>query len=347
MNRPTLDQPPTFAVLLLHGLYAQADELKAIAAALHKRFGKAVLIIQPTCRVRFKSVIRPIAQQAADLLRHIALNLMHYNQDLQSFPLIIIGYSQGGVLACTLGQSYKNQLNIVGIITLNAPLMGTPLLERSCSDVQAFISHAKTGLQLIDYPLFRMKWSMTLQAWMRLLTRPGWMPLHGLKDIFPNSPCIKEVCSFLEVNREIPCLLIATHQNDFSALFHIKTVGQHKKIEALNDAYALLITGQKGGRHDTLIPLASQLASEDCLNTLMLTDIKNSSHDYAPITWPHRPQVKGRMYKGILHASNLIAIDPNLFVDQCETVLYADLVLSDIIQFIEQSVQSAGASLLY
>ncbi|WP_250238676.1 esterase/lipase family protein [Cardinium endosymbiont of Oedothorax gibbosus] len=131
MGTPTLDQAPTFAVLLLHGLYAKADELKPIAAKLNKQFGNAVLLIQPTCRVGLKSVIRSIDQQAEDLLRQVQLALMRYQKEIQPFPLIIIGYSQGGVLACILGKAYKSQLNIVGIITLNAPLMGTPLLERS------------------------------------------------------------------------------------------------------------------------------------------------------------------------------------------------------------------------
>ncbi|WP_250238675.1 hypothetical protein [Cardinium endosymbiont of Oedothorax gibbosus] len=204
--------------------------------------------------------------------------------------------------------------------------------------MQEFIASAEKGLQLIDYPLSRIKWSMTLQTWMLLFTRPRWVPINGLKDILPNSACIQGICSFLQDNRELPCLLIATHQNDFSGLFNMKTVDQHKAIEALNDAYALWITGEKGGRHDTLIPLASQLGRKDDLNNLMPIDTNNLNYRHVAVIWPSRSQIKGRMYKGILHESNLVAIDPNLFVDQRETVLYADLILTDVIQFIQQLV---------
>ncbi|MCT4697175.1 alpha/beta hydrolase [Candidatus Cardinium sp. TP] len=333
-----LTQTPTFSVLLLHGLYAKADEPKPIAAKLRNQFGQSVLIMQPTSRIQLKSVIQSIEQQAEELLKWIQLELIRHHQEPHSFPLIIIGYSQGGVLACNLGQAYKSQLNIVCIITLNAPLMGTPLLERSRRDVQAFISQAKAGLQLIDYPLSRIKWSMTLQVWMRMLIRPRWIPVNGLKDIAPNSRCIQGVSHFLQENRTIPCLLIATHQNDFLRLFHIKTAPQPRTIEALNEAYALLITGKKWGRHDTLIPLASQLGREDNSNNLIPINPTHPNTRCITMDWPHHPQVKRRIYKGILHARNLVAIDPNLFVDQCIPVLYADVILTDIIQFIQQLV---------
>ncbi|WP_419241245.1 hypothetical protein [Cardinium endosymbiont of Nabis limbatus] len=338
MDRPTLDQTLTFAVLLLHGLYAKEDELKPIAAHLNKRFGKSVLIIQPTCRVRLKSVIRSIAQQTEDMLKWIQLELIRYNKEPSSFPLIIIGYSQGGLLACMLGKSYKSQLNIVGIITLNAPLMGTPLLERSRKDVQEFISNAEKGLALIGYPLSRIKRIMTLQTWMLLLTRPRWVPINGLKDIMPNSACVKSVSSFLQENLEIPCLLIATHQNDFSELFNMTTGHQDRAIEALNDAYTLLITGKKGRKHDTLIPLASQLGKTDYINNLIPINTNEASYKHRSMLGPNRPNIQERIYKGILHAHNLVAIDPSLFVDHGTTVLYADFIAADLIQFIGQLV---------
>ncbi|TSJ80859.1 MAG: hypothetical protein NMK33_05455 [Candidatus Cardinium sp.] len=327
-------QTPTFAVLLLHGLYAKVDELKPIAAALHKQFGKKVLVIQPTCRVRLKSVIRSITQQAEDVFRQTQLEYKRYNKEASSFPLIIIGYSQGGVLACTLGKCYKSHLNIAGIITLNAPLMGTPLLKRSRRDLQEFIANAAAGLQLIGYPLSRIKWSMTLQAWMLLLTRPRWVPINGLKDIAPSSACIEDVGSFLQDNQEIPCLLVATHQNDFLALFDIKTANQHSAIAALNSAYALFITGQEDGKHDTLIPLASQLARKDYAHNLI--PIYSSKH--SAMARLNHPQVKRQVYKGIIHAHNLVAIDPRLFVDHGQMVLYTDLILTDLIQFIKTVV---------
>lgn len=344
MDISTSDQLAGFAVLLLHGLYAHADELKPIAAKLNEQFGKTLLIMQPTCRTRLRSILQSIDQQAENMLKWVQLELMRYYKDPVSFPLIIIGYSQGGVLACTLGQSYKSQLNILGIITLNAPLMGTPLLERTRKDVQEFIAKAAAGLQLIGYPLSRIKWSTTLAAWMFILVRLGWVPVNGLKDIFPNSSCMKGIYRFLKDSIDIPCLLIGTHQDDLLRLFNINTQTANDKqaIERLNDAYTLFITGKKGAKHDTLIPLASQLCGEDDANNLISTDTKELNHRYTSMTWPNRPQIKRRMYKGILHASNLIAIDPDLLVTHGETVLYANPILTDLIQFIKELIQNVG-----
>ncbi len=336
MYRLTLDQTPTFAVLLLHGLYAKADELKPIATKLKEAFGRSALIIQPTCRVRLKSVTRSLDQQAENLLKEVQAVYIHYKKELKSFPIIIIGYSQGGVLACTLGKSYRDKLNIVGIITLNAPLKGTPLLERNRRDLQEFISHSEKGLQLIDYSLSRIKQIMTLQAWMRMLIRPRWVP--GLKDILPNSNLIKGISSFLQDNVEIPCLLVATYENDFSQLFNIniQTTDHHKAIKALNIAYALFITGDQNGRHDTLIPLDSQLGR--AVNHSMPIDQHTKDHNFSSIIPPKATYIKRKIYKGILHARNLVAIDPSLFVEHGATVLYDALILNDLIQFIKPLV---------
>ncbi|CDG49876.1 hypothetical protein [Cardinium endosymbiont of Bemisia tabaci] len=340
----SLDQAATFAVLLLHGLYAHADELKPIAEMLTKQFGKAIFIMQPTCRTGLKSLLQSIDQQAARMLQWIELELIRCHKNPISFPIIIIGYSQGGVLACTLGRLYKSQLNILGIITLNAPLMGTPLLERTGKDMQKFISDGAAGLQLIDYPLVRIKWISMVAAWVYTLARLSWAPVNGLKDIAPNSRCLKGIYTFLQDNVDIPCLLIGTYQNDLLSLFNtdIKTTKDHESIAQLNDAYALFISGKKGAKHDTLIPLASQLWKEENVHTPIPLDTKNLDHTYLPIVGSNHPPIKRKIYKGLLHARNLIAIDPNLFVNHCETVLYAHSIQADLIQYIKGLVQNAG-----
>jgi len=338
----SLDQVASFAVLLLHGLYAQEDELKPIAQKLTKQFGKAIFIMQPTCRTGLKSLLQSIDQQSASMLQWIELELIRYHKDPISFPLIIIGYSQGGVLACSLGKSYKSQLNILGIITLNAPLMGTPLLERTRKDMQRFISNGAAGLQFIDYPLARIKWISRIAGWVYTLARLDWAPVNGLKDIAPNSRCLKGIYTFLHNNVEIPCLLIGTYQNDLLSLFdtHIKTAKDQESIAQLNEAYGLFISGKKGAKHDTLIPLASQLCKEENVDNLL--DTKDLDHTYLPRVGPNHSPIRRKIYKGLLHARNLIAIDPNLFVIQGETVLYAHLVSTDLIQYIEGLVQNIG-----
>ncbi|MGI2298629.1 hypothetical protein ACRRVB_02420 [Candidatus Cardinium hertigii] len=338
----SLDQVASFAVLLLHGLYAQADELKPIAEKLTKQFGKAIFIMQPTCRTGLKSLLPSIDQQAARMVQWIKLELIRYHKDPISFPIIIIGYSQGGVLACTLGKAHKSQLNILGIITLNAPLMGTPLLERTRKDMQRFISDGAAGLQLIDYPFTRIKWITTIAAWAYTVARLDWAPLNGLKDITPNSKCLKSIYRFLQDNVDIPCLLIGTYQNDLLSLFniHIKAAKDQESMAQLNEAYGLFISGKKGAKHDTLIPLASQLGKEENVGNPLET--KDLDHTYLPMVGSNHPPIKRKIYKGLLHARNLIAIDPSLFVNHGEAVLYAQGISTDLIQYIESLVQNVG-----
>lgn len=74
----------------------------------------------------------------------------------------------------------------------------------------------------------------------------------------------------------------------------------------------------------------------------MALDRKDLDHKYLPMVRPNHPPIRRKIYKRLLHARNLIAIDPNLFVKQGETVLYAHLVSTDLIQYIEGLVQNVG-----
>ncbi|MGI2256976.1 hypothetical protein ACRRVD_00040 [Candidatus Cardinium hertigii] len=210
--------------------------------------------------------------------------------------------------------------------------------------MQQFISDAVAGLQLIDYPLARIKRISMIAAWVYTLARLSWAPVNGLKDIAPNSRCLKSIYMFLQDNVDIPCLLIGTYQNDLLSLFNtdIKTDKDQEAIAQLNDAYTLFVSGKKGTKHDTLIPLASQLWKEENVHTLIPLDTKNLEHKYLPIVGSNHPPIKRKIYKGLLHARNLIAIDPDLFVNHGETVLYAHSILTDLIQYIKGLVQNAG-----
>lgn len=347
-----LDQAPTFAVVLLHGLMAGKEELNPIANKIRNKFRNLALIIQPTCRAGITSIIKSTTQQAQDLFDCIQSELVRCNRDPKSFPLIIIGYSHGGVLACVFGDAYKDRLHICGIVTLNAPLMGTPLLNNSYADVRAFISNVQRGLQLVvshsvcPRSLSGIKWNMSLGACALKLVRHSWTPwVNGLKDILPGSTCVERVFRFLRDGpdpHDIPCLLIGGYQNDGGALFNIdkKEPSYVSAMKQLDGALAQLITGKEGGKHDTLIPLPSQLCrgvSFDDLSTLADTT------DPVVMHMPSQPNIKGRIYKDIIHASNVIAIDADLFVHQdapVDHVLYSDRIATDYIQFITTHVET-------
>ncbi|ROT47119.1 hypothetical protein [Candidatus Cardinium hertigii] len=337
-----LVQKPAFAVLLLHGLMANSDELQPIAAKTFARFGDSVLIMQPKCRAGYTSVRQSTKDQAENVFNYIKSNLTACNKKAGSFPLIIIGYSHGGVLACILGNNYRNKLNIFGIITLNAPLMGTPVLERNFTDVQEFISHAQEGFQLIDCPRPLSKIQRNMGICARALTWIHWIPcVRGLKDIFPKSTCVDEVNNFVRHDaNEIRFLLIGSHQNDFGKIFNLdpNIPEYNSAIKKLNNAYAQFVTGKNGGHHDTLIPLRSQLCRGESFSELS-TIIDTSDNDPIIMAMPSQPNIKGHIYRDITHAGNLIVIDTDLFVNNGETALYSNRILNDLIKFMEEQVQ--------
>lgn len=333
-------------IVLLHGLYAQADELLPIAQKIADLFGDAVLVIQPTCRASWRSVIYSIDSQSKNVIQHIQDTLVQHNKDPLAFPIILIGYSHGGVLACHLGQNYQDQFKHHGIITICAPLMGTPLLERTSADVDTFLFDAQHGLQLINCPPSNIQQQMSLSAWLLTLIRPRWVPLlNGLKSINPSSKCVQGVYHFLRKgSHQIPCLLIAGHQNDFGKLFATKLADKnqplyHSEVVCLNHAYAKLVTGCQRGLHDTLIPLRSQLGRSNSLDDLSLI----TDQDLAIMPMPQRPNIEGHIYKDITHAGNLIVLNDGLFVDTDQHVLYSEQVHNSIVQFIKQRLTSASS----
>lgn len=220
LNIPTPKHIPPFGVVLLHGCMAAKNELYLIASKIQIKFGKHVLIIQPTCRTKTKSVIRSIENQAKKVYKEIK-DQLGSNTTTKSLPIYIIGYSQGGLVACKLGDKYRDQLNIYGIVTWNAPLGGVPALNKHYNDIQEFINNAQDGLQLIiSRTSANIKRNMKLATCVLGIIRR--IPLlcldSGLQDMLPNSPCIQHVHKFLhESNHGIPCLLIASHENDFES----------------------------------------------------------------------------------------------------------------------------------
>ncbi|MDD9139456.1 MAG: lysophospholipase [Candidatus Cardinium sp.] len=327
---------PFFSVVLLHGLGEPIDALSAIAAGMHTAFGNGVLILQPTCRARQRSVYLSTVQQAKKVFFYIKASIKYHQQDYGNFPLIIIGYSHGGVLATILGKYYSAHLNISGIVLINAPLRGVSLLTRSPVEVKAFMSEAKEGLQLVGY---KPSWMYTMLIargiWPLLLAclKPSFyisFPFYGLKDLHPESKCIEEVHDFIYNGAYgIPILLLTSYQDNFGKLFDMYPfIKKHiEAMERLNHAFAQYITGDPLAKHDTLIALSSQLCSNS---------------DRVPIISPYcaRTPIKSKIYKDIIHAHNLVAIHPLLFVSCGERIIYAHQVLADIIVFIKDTTEA-------
>ncbi|AWN81997.1 hypothetical protein [Candidatus Cardinium hertigii] len=327
---------PFFAVVLLHGLGGPIDELSAIAANMHSAFGSGILIIQPSCRARQLSVYLSTVQQAKKVFLYIQASIKYHQQNYRNFPLIIIGYSHGGVLATILGKYYREHLNINGIVLINAPLRGVSLLTRTLVEVKGFLSEAKEGLQLVGYkPSWIHSVLIARGLWPLLLTclKPSFyisFPLYGLKDLHPESKCIEAVHDFIYNGAYgIPIVLLSSYQDNFGKLFNMHpSMQKHiEAVERLNHAFAQYVTGDPLGKHDTLIALSSQLCN-------------NSDRESVISPYSSRMPIKGKVYKDLIHAHNLVAIHPALFVQCGERIIYAHQVLADIIVFIKDTIEA-------
>ncbi|MBX9890459.1 MAG: hypothetical protein K2X94_04275 [Amoebophilaceae bacterium] len=359
-----LSVSPKFAAVLLHGLMANVDELDKIAESLRSQFGPSVLVIQPNSRGTTGSLTQSVSNQAKNIFKEIEVELVANKQVVKTLPIVIIGYSQGGVVGCTIAKYYADQLNIQGVVTINAPLMGTSLLRRTPTDLGEFMAKAEPGLSIVRDHVQRIyqeqEWRLTLKTvpqikrtmWqstfgLKYLIGPKWMPIPyigGLKDIFPDSSAVRQVYDFLRrENSSIPCLLISSYQDDFADFFNLDIETNDNRtveaIEGLNQSYAKFTTGKEEGKHDTLIPLASQLCRGDSFDDLASLNF-GSYMDPIIIDMPGNPLVEGRIYKDISHAGNLIALDVNLFKTNpaIDTVITADAVIRDILSFVQEKV---------
>ncbi|ROT47023.1 esterase/lipase family protein [Candidatus Cardinium hertigii] len=335
---------PFFAVVLLHGLGAPQNELAVIANKLRATFGNAVLIIQPSCRVRQRSVYLTTQKQAEKVLAYIQDKFIQY-QTSKTLPVVLIGYSHGGVVAMLLGERYSDNLNINGIIAINAPLKGVALLKRNPKEIKEFMSEAKASFQCIGYQSSWLYKTVVVNGMVSLLLpylQPSFrftFPFCGLKDLHPESSCIETVGNFLHNGAYgIPILIIASYQDDFRKLFDIRQpIEQYTEtMIQLNQIYSRYITGNHFQKHDTLLSLSSQL----CRNYVTEYAIHDSSDGpnntaMAPYTI-NCTNIKSKIYQDLIHAHNLIAINPFLFVAYGERVIHAHQVLTDLISFIKE-----------
>ena len=166
-----------------------------------------------------------VTQQAKEVVHYVQEVLT--SQDLASnLPLIIVGYRQGGLVACCMGNAHSSRLAIKGIATIAAPLMGVPARARTPMDIRKLILDGRQGLDEIitDNPSANNARS-DMYVTLLKLTIARKCPFHirpGIMDILPKSKCLGKVHHFLrgpQAPANLPCLLIAAYHNKLSQLF--------------------------------------------------------------------------------------------------------------------------------
>lgn len=370
----TINSGPRFGVVCLHGFMNKATEVDPIAASLRDAFGSDVLLIQPTCRKGVKSLFVSLEGQTQAILETIKEDLKQANQPVSSFPLFIVGYSHGGLVGCTLAKDHGSNLNIKGVVTINAPLGGTPALQCSTTDVDDFISEAEEGWEVLtqilpDQYVERFGKSYQLKTLCNGTEQIGNMGqehsikqgmlnkctlLSGLAPFCPgaqsllsDSVSVRNVRSFLreDQNNNIPCLLIGSYV-EFGSLFGIDSASAHAgPIDRLGKAYATFVTGEEGGKHDTLIPLKSQLCRGPSFESLTTADPNDKS--WMIHTVPGRPHVQAQVYEGATHARKLMVLDDELLVtgSGIEKLPAVPSVLKRVVDFVQEHSDPASKSM--
>ena len=264
-----------FVIVYLHGLTMDAHETDSLADACQKTFCDKVINIQPKCREGLKSIYLSINEQAQKVAEEIRTTLhnsypQYSEKELKALIVNLFGYSQGGLVVCIVAVNDRHDLNIKAVISANAPLSGTDVLENIKSEVNEFKAKAKAGLKAIGHP----STSLLKAKVLGILLNNAWCKpavnlfSRGVRDMRISSTCVKNIKTFIRDGKHnIPILLVAGYISDFDEYFDFaeeKTAHVNEFIKA----YALLTTRQQNGEHNLLISVKHQLCRTDSFENL-------------------------------------------------------------------------------
>jgi pimeloyl-ACP methyl ester carboxylesterase len=290
------------AIILLHGLWSVDEQgknsLEPLQKALKQSF-KDVTVIAPS---RDNSAEDDIEQQVEKLFKTIE------QEKLVDKNLILIGHSQGGLVAFSLYDQYKERLNFTGLITINTPWEGAPMLSINQETItNIFPKDFSLLLNMPSDPSRKVNFNDIIIGFQQQLnTFPGVCDLNPTKSellqaIQQALPAAKipilalgshlgsENIDFLEgftplLNRML--MFVGMQQADH--YWHIDPVllkDLKSQAHAYNDFKQLQQGWQafvnhtgKDDKHDILIPLTSQLAANLNKNKKFKTAIYGNYH---------------------------------------------------------------------
>ncbi len=286
-NQPTPESPTPLpkpaagkAIILLHGFGAIQD-------------GKSVL--EPVkdylqTELPGTTIIAPVRKKAFVGLKEQAQETFKALQEenLVDKELVIFGDSQGGLVAFSLYDQFKDQLKIQGIITNHTPWEGSPVLTPEATDIYAFAAGLSEKIanstnetvisekeQLTNLAT-KLKTDVTGLLFSLFKQAFKGFANSGLaaKDMLPNSVFLQEVAKKLP-QVDVPILALAGDQVDFNT--HFVTVlngtgAQNTNLASMTSILKLLDLSSLAGHfskllgtdnkdaHDMFIPLYSQTA---------------------------------------------------------------------------------------
>lgn len=322
-----------FVVVYLHGLNMDTHESGPLAEAVQRKFEDQVINIQPKCREEWTSARLSIDEQAKKVVAEIKKILRnsypkYSEEERKALPINIFGYSQGGLVACVLAANYGHELKIKTVISALAPLSGTDVFENTQSDVNAFNTKARPGLEAIGYPTTSLAETKTLGTILNapVIKTVAHTFFKGIRDMRINSTCTADIKAFIrEGKHNIPILLIVGYIDNLSEYFDFKEENK-EQVDTFTKAYAKLTTGQEDGAHDILIPVKRQLCRTDSFENLAA-----SKDD--PV---YPSNVRTYIAKETIHCYNLTPILSDFQVNHGKTLFESEEAIAVITGFIGQ-----------
>lgn len=237
------------AIVLIHGLESQGS-LGPVRAKLTADFPNVTVVDLN----RMDSGTSPISQQAKDAFEELK------RMDIVGKEIVLIGDSQGGLVAWELYDSYKDQLNVKQLITNHTPWEGVPIATI-------------TQKLLIDLHKFQTFLLMSTDASFGSLQNIfSQNPAigDGISDLKPNSSFLNKVAAHVK-DAEIPILAIGGTIDPISGLsilagMNPEVIRSQLYISGADEKYIQDLIRPISGKfignreNDSFIPLSSQLA---------------------------------------------------------------------------------------
>jgi pimeloyl-ACP methyl ester carboxylesterase len=244
------------SIVLLHGLGAKAAHLQKTGQQLQAVLPRDIEIVSLT---EPETASQSITQQAARLKEA----LLAKGIDRDSYELILLGHSQGGLRGYQFYQEFGEQFDIKGLITMGTPWEGVPTATITKEKVNAYLnsSAAYYFLGTVEY-FWPSSRKLILEFVDKFFDK---FSTHepGVQDLVPNSILLQQVATILK-DSQLPILAIAGSGDDLKKILLTGTAyADYIRVLPsfiLNPIYSVLITGRIGERHDMAISVASQLA---------------------------------------------------------------------------------------
>lgn len=268
------------AIVLLHAMWPERNCFQQTVQKLRKELPENIEIFSPEER---ETSGRSITQQA----ERLSSMLLAKGMGKDSYDIILIGHSQGGLRGYELCKALGEHFSVKGLITIGTPWEGAPAAAITKESVSTYLDgpvmhFCLTGAKCV-YPRSEEMIDALLSD-----TFDKYFPTHepGVQDLAPNSPFLQAIASSLVIN-QVPILAIAGSDGNVAKVlpsdFPCSSCLCVMCPGTFNALYARVFAGSMWNEHDMVVPVHSQLAQNITKSTVFRTHtVQDAIHDFLP-----------------------------------------------------------------